>query len=132
MKYINGVYDSKADGSSLNELRRLFEVETIGAVAVFNSQAHLVVHQLKAIGKFPMLVCGYGTNYLNVQHLKDGNISFLIEEHPEYQGYMAVKAIVDNVVSGKVLRPVSYTPINIMFKETVDYFLDSDPTVVLK
>ncbi len=132
IKYINGVYDSKETSTSLSELKGLFEGNDIGGVAVFNSQAHLVVRQMKGLGLLTMPVCGYGTNYLNTQYLKDGDISFLIEEHPEYQGYMAVKAIVDSFVLGATLRPINYAPIDIMLRETVDYFLNSDSTIVLK
>ena len=132
IEYVYGVYDCKPSRNTLDELDGLFTAYPVGAVAVFNSQAHLLVHQLKTLGRLAVPVCGYGTNARNVQLLKDGSISFLIEEHPEYQGYMAVKAIADNLMSGSSPRLVNYAPIDIMLKETVDYFLHSDPTVSLK
>ena len=43
-------------------------------------------------------------------------------ERPEYQGYMAVKAVLEYLIYNKKPEVYNYTPIDIIINETVDFY----------
>ena len=65
---------------------------------------------------------GFDINTRNVNALKEGYISHLIAERPEYQGYMAIKAILEYLIYNKKPEVYNYTPIDIIINETVDFY----------
>lgn len=94
----------------------------IGGAVVFNTRAYVISEFLKRNRIKGVKLIGFGTNARNVADLKDGYISFLIAERPEYQGFMSVKVILEFLLYNKVIEVYNYTPIDIIIKETVDFY----------
>lgn len=94
----------------------------VGGAVVFNSRAYIIADYLEANSLKNIKLIGYGTNKKNTKHLKDGNISFIISERPEYQGYKAVKTVLEYLLYNKTCEIWNYTPIDILTKETVDFY----------
>lgn len=89
---------------------------------VFNSNTYVIAEYLvnRRIDGFKLI--GFGANAANAKYLKEDKISFLIEERPEYQGYMAIKTIVEFIFFGMRPKTINYTPIDILMKETIEYY----------
>ena len=64
---------------------------------------------------------GYGLIEKNIAYLKEEYITYLLSEHPDVQGYSAVKAALEYLIYGKQGRVLNYTPVDILIKENVDY-----------
>ncbi|WP_455593166.1 LacI family DNA-binding transcriptional regulator [Bacteroides sp.] len=115
---------SKSDDKQNEEmLTDFFRTHTnIGGAAVFNTRAYIISDFLKRNRIKGIKLIGFGTNARNVTDLKEGYISFLIAERPEYQGYMSVKTILESLLYNKTTEAYNYTPIDIIIKETVDFY----------
>lgn len=93
----------------------------IGGIVVFNSRVFLVADYLKKYNIKGIKLIGYGLIDKNIAYLKEEYITFLLSEHPDRQGYSAVKAILEYLLYGKQSTVINYTPVDIMIKENVDY-----------
>ena len=58
----------------------------------------------------------------NVRALKSGQISFILSQRPELQGYDAIKALANYFLFKQTPDKTSYMPIDILIKENVDYY----------
>jgi len=97
--------------------------KNVGGAIVFDTRAHIISEYLKARNMKNLKLIGYGTDKKNIADLKEGYISFLISERPEYQGHIAVRTILEYLLHNKKISKVeNYTPIDILIKETIDFY----------
>lgn len=123
IKIFSAEYDN-ADKSKKPKLVDDFfrEHPNVGGAVVFNSRAYIIADYLEANNMTNVKLVGYGTNKRNIMHLKSGFISFIISERPEYQGYKAVRTTLEYLLYNKTYEVWNYTPIDILTKETVDFY----------
>lgn len=131
-KIINALYNRLDLSDNQDLLDEIFDNNDIGAAAVFNSRAYIISNYLRKKGIKDIKLVGFGANKNNITDLKDGYISFLIEERPEYQGYSSVKSIIEYLRYDKIPTITNYTPIDIIIKETADYYIEADSTVAFR
>lgn len=62
-------------------------------VFVTNSRAHLLPEILKQHNTKNTFITGFDLNKKNLEYLKNDQISFLINQQPKYQGYVAIKSL---------------------------------------
>lgn len=93
----------------------------IGGIVVFNSRAYMVAEYLKHKKLSGVRLVGYGLIEKNIAYLKEEYITYLLSEHPDVQGYSAVKAALEYLIYGKQGRVLNHTPVDILIKENVDY-----------
>lgn len=91
---------------------------------VFNSRVYQVGNYLKESGRGMPGLIGYDLLKDNVSLLKSGEVTCLIGQRPELQGYCAVKALSDHVVFKKSVAPIKYMPIDILMKENIDFYFE--------
>ena len=114
-------YEDKKETNML--LDRLFdEHQNIGGAVVFDTKGFLIADYLKERHITDIKLIGFGTNKKNIDSLKDGSIDFLIAERPEYQGEAAMRTAIDYLLYNKVGDVENYTPIDILIKETIDFY----------
>ncbi len=89
----------------------------------FNSKAYIIGEYLKERNIQGFGLIGYDLLERNIQSLKDGYITFLIAQQPELQGYNSIKAFCEHLILKKDIDPVNYMPIDLITKETVDFYL---------
>ena len=126
VKIINALYNKFDPLDNRNLLDEIFSNNDIGAAAIFNSRAYIISSYLREKGIKDIKLVGFGANKNNITDLKDGYISFLIEERPEDQGYMSVKSIIEYIQYDKKPITTNYTPIDIIIKETADYYIEAN------
>ncbi|MDR1882457.1 MAG: substrate-binding domain-containing protein [Prevotella sp.] len=58
----------------------------------------------------------------NVKALKNGQISFILSQRPELQGYDAIKALANYFLFKQAPEKTNFMPIDILIEENVDYY----------
>lgn len=91
---------------------------------VFNSRVYQVGNYLRESGRSMEGLIGYDLLKDNVSLLKSGEVTYLIGQRPELQGYCGVKALADHVVFKKSVAPIKYMPIDILMKENIDFYFE--------
>lgn len=114
-------YEDKKENDRL--LDHLFDkCHNIGGAAVCDTKGYLIADYFNEHNITNIKLIGFGTNKKNVDCLKSDNINFLIAERPEYQGEAAMRAAIDHLLYNEIKNIENYTPIDILIKETVDFY----------
>lgn len=112
------VYDS--DQNEINMSRFFDKHPNVRGVIVLNSRGNVVSDFLHRHNKLGIKVVCIDLTDANIVSLKDGGIDFLIDQNPNYQGYMAMKTLLENLILKHKSNVENYMPLNIVTKETVD------------
>ena len=64
---------------------------------------------------------GFDGTEQNVNHLKAGEVAFLISQKPYEQGYNAIKVMTGYLTEKKLPASKIYSPMEILTKENVSY-----------
>ena len=94
--------------------------EISGAI-VFNSLTYMVTDYLKKINRTDIKIIGYDVLERNREAMKQDEISFLIAQRPDQQGYLGVKALCEALLFNQPPKQINYMPIDIVVKENVEY-----------
>lgn len=123
---IHDVVLNKEDEEANSRLLDAFFEEHPKAVlgAVFNSRVFQVADYLHKKGRRLKSLVGYDLLQKNVKRLKTGEVSCLLGQRPELQGYCGVKALCNHVVFKMPVASVKYMPIDIMVKENIDFYTE--------
>ena len=96
----------------------------VGGVAVVISTGYLISDALSG-DKANLVVGGFDVTEGNARCVEEGTLDFLINQHPERQGFYSVESILHFLLYGapdKTLR--EYLPIDIVFRESLPYWHD--------
>lgn len=96
----------------------------VEGIIVLNSRGNVVADYLHRKGMDHIKLVCIDLTDKNIQKLKDGQIDFLIDQNPDYQGYMAMKTLLENLILKNRPKVENYMPLNIVTKETVDLQLE--------
>ena len=95
----------------------------VGGVAAVISTAYLIADTVSAMGDKNMIVGGFDVTDGNARCLKDGNLDFLINQHPEEQGFNAVESLLHYLLYGALDKNIrEYHPIGVVFKENLPFW----------
>lgn len=114
--------DPAQNRAVLESFFRAHPKATLGVV--FNSRVYQVGNYLKETGRTMAGLIGYDLLQNNVSLLKSGEVTYLIGQRPELQGYCGVKALCDSIVFKKPIAPIKYMPIDILIKENIDFYFE--------
>ena len=96
----------------------------IKIAVVFNSRAYYLAEYLESTNNDQIKILGLDLLEKNVEYLKKGQISCLLSQKPETQCYNALKTLSNYHIFKKLpKKKMNYTPIDILIKENVDYYL---------
>jgi LacI family transcriptional regulator len=104
------------------ELDKCIGPKTKG-VFVPNSRVYMVADYLVKNKLGNIVLIGYDLIEKNILHLKENNISFLISQGSEEQGYKAILTIVNSLLLKKQQPQFQYLPIDILTKENIEFYL---------
>lgn len=88
----------------------------------FNSKVYIIGEYLAERHKAFNLI-GYDLLERNVASLKQGNVSFLIAQQPEVQGFNGIKTLCDYLIFKKEVTAINYMPIDLLTAENIDFYL---------
>lgn len=104
-------------------LDRFFEEHpTVNSGITFNSKAYIIGEYLQSHHRKGFNLIGYDLLERNVACLKAGNVSFLLAQQPELQGFNGIKALCDHLIFKKEVACINYMPIDLLTVETIDYY----------
>ncbi|HQH41783.1 MAG TPA: LacI family DNA-binding transcriptional regulator [Bacteroidales bacterium] len=104
-------------------LRDFLEVNpSISGIFVVNSNAGKVAEALQSLNHSVSLLAGYDLTPENRTHLEKGNITFLIGQKPDLQGYLGLMDLYNALVMQKPVDRISYMPIDIITRENLMYY----------
>ena len=95
----------------------------IKGIAVLNSRGYIIADILKECGRDDIEVLSFDLTARNIQCLKDGNISVLLCQRPEQQGFNAIKTMINHLLYKNIEEGmVHIMPIDIIFQENFPYY----------
>ena len=95
----------------------------IGGIAVVTSNSYLVADAVEAAGIKDVVVGGFDVTNGNARCLKAGTLIFLINQHPQQQGFSAVECMLHYVLYRTADGSLSEDlPIGIVFPENLDFW----------
>lgn len=92
----------------------------VGGIAVVISAGYLVADALKDSGRNGLVVGGFDVTAGNARCVNEGTIDFLINQHPDRQGFAAVESLLHFLLYGapdKNMR--QFLPIDIVLRENL-------------
>jgi LacI family transcriptional regulator len=69
-----------------------------------------------------IVLLGHEAIEKNVQALQKGEITYLLSQRPELQGYDALKALGNYILFDQKPEKLNFMPIDILIKENVEYY----------
>ncbi|MEM9324577.1 MAG: LacI family DNA-binding transcriptional regulator [Bacteroidota bacterium] len=100
--------------------------EELSAVYITTSWAYEVAAYIKEKCSQSIIV-GYDLIEPNTHLLKEGIITFLIDQNPYQQAYLGISTFCDHLIFGKPLPQEQLLPLNVAFKENLDSVLQGRP-----
>ncbi len=94
----------------------------VKGIFVTNSQVYHLGKFLEQTGRKNIRVIGHDLISENTEYLKKGIVNFLICQRPEEQGYNAVIALFDHIIMKRPVMKESYSSIDIITKENLEYY----------
>lgn len=104
-------------------LDRFFEEHPgVNSGITFNSKVYIMGEYLQSHHRKGFNLIGYDLLERNVACLKEGNVSFLLAQQPELQGFNGIKTLCDHLIFKKEVACINYMPIDLLTVETIDYY----------
>lgn len=100
----------------------LDENPPVSGIFVVNSNAGKVAEALQILNLPVSLLAGYDLTPENRLHLEKGDITFLIGQKPDLQGYKGLMDLYNALVMQKPVERISYMPIDIITRENLMYY----------
>lgn len=94
----------------------------IDGIFVPNSRVFKVADFIQSNSKKDIITIGYDLVKQNIFHLEQGNITFLLSQKPEEQAYNSIMALFDNLIIKKEVIKTTFSPIDVIVKENIDYY----------
>lgn len=99
------------------EIQSWFKGDGPKGIFVTNSRAHLIPEILSNYAVNNTYLLGFDLNEKNLEYLKDGQINFLINQQPKYQGYVAIKNLFNSLTRQDNTELNLDIPVEIIVKE---------------
>ncbi|KAA6328709.1 HTH-type transcriptional regulator DegA [termite gut metagenome] len=117
-------FHAKAPGEDNRMLDHFFsEHSRVNVGITFNSKVYIIGEYLQSRKMEYFSLIGYDLLERNVSCLKQGSVSFLIAQQPEFQGYNGIKTLCDYLIFKKKVVQFNYMPIDLLTAENIDYYL---------
>ncbi len=107
------------------QVRNIVEERLDGIQGIFvtNSRIYKLENALRSqLEKRDIKLIGYDLIAPNVKLLKEGFVSFLLNQNPKQQGLLAINMLTQKILFKQDIPLVSNFPIDIIIKENCDYF----------
>lgn len=106
----------------LNKL--IMDNPELQAIYVSNSRAYEIAAYLEQQRLNHIKIIGYDLVPKNISHIRNGMISFVINQHPRGQGYRGLLQLADYLVFKKTVIPRKILPLDLITRENLDYYLE--------
>lgn len=115
--------DLQQDGEPGKSLFNILKTcKDYGGMFVPNSRVFMIADYLSQNKIEDIITIGYDLVSQSVSHIKNGYISYLISQKPEKQALDSIMALFDHIVLKKKISKNTYSPIDIIIKENIDFY----------
>jgi LacI family transcriptional regulator len=94
-------------------------------IFVTTSRAHHIAKYLHDKNIEGIKIIGYDLLPQNIEWMRKGSITFLINQNPKGQGYWGIYELVNHLVFKKKVNKIKFLPLDIVTFENMGYDLDS-------
>ncbi len=112
-------YSLNGEFKLTREVETWFKKEGPKGIFVTNSKSHLLPEVFEQHNIKNAFIVGFDLNKQNLDYLKNDKISFLINQQPDYQGYIAIKSLFNFLTKQDESGLNLDVPVEIMVKENV-------------
>ena len=110
------------DDEWMENVKYLIEINNIKGIFVTNSKVFFAGRLIEKYNLKDIKMIGHDLVKWNVEFLNKDIVQFLICQRPEEQGYKAINKLFRFVVEKKQIADQSYTSIDIITKENIEYY----------
>lgn len=115
-------------GENIEEIRSEFkeivqQEKNLKTIFIPSTRSFMCIPELDEKKNGNVFVLGYDLVEGNMDLLKKGTIDVLIGQAPETQCYKAIVFLYEKIIAGKTVSKHINTPIDIILKENLDYYL---------
>ncbi len=114
--------DLAEENQPTKQLDCLFKEKKLDGIFVPNTRGFILSKYMESRNIKNQIVIGFDLVEENVEHLKKGNITVLIDQKPQDQAYNAVMTLYNKIIHNKSGAKDNYSPINIIMKENLHYY----------
>ncbi len=112
-------YSLSGEFEVTKEMETWFATENRKGIFVTNSKSHLLPRILEQYQVKNTFIVGFDLNKQNLKHLENDEIDFLINQQPQYQGYVAIRSLFNFLTKQDGSELNLDIPVEIMVKENV-------------
>lgn len=103
--------------------------DNIPGIVVMNSRGNFIANYLSTNKITGVKMICMDLTSTNIEAMKKGQIDFLIGQGPEYQGFYAMKTLLEFLIFKHPVRVQNYVQLDILTKETIDYYKKFDAII---
>ena len=115
------IHDKKKKKKFIRQMIKLYP--NLAGVFVTTSKLHFVVEEFLEYGSDRIKFVGFDLIEENLSYLKKGQITFLINQNPTQQGYLAIMGIFDYLLKDETPSKIQHLPLDVVMEENLDYYL---------
>jgi LacI family transcriptional regulator len=98
------------------------------SIYVTTSNVYKIASYLEKKNITNIKLVGYDLLPQNMHYLNNGNVSFLINQNPEGQGYWGIQQLINHLVFKKEVPELKYLPLDVVTKENASYYAENEIT----
>lgn len=119
-----GFYSTDNPDRNIQEMKDfLAKNPNVKGVSVMISTSHLIVAALKALGRTDIVVGAYDLTSKNAECVRDGSLTFVIDQHPEQQGFNCIESLLHYLLYGDPDKDLlELLPIDVIMQENITYW----------
>lgn len=106
----------------MDTIKTKIETKNIKGIFITNSKVFYMGRFIEKFKFTDLKIIGHDLLKENIKCLKNDIVQFLICQRPEEQGYSSINKLFRNVVQKRKVAKESYTSIDIVTKENIDYY----------
>lgn len=121
----------KLEESCLNLLETHLD---IGGVFFTNSRAYRFIQETSFLQHYDLqpTIIGFDLIEENINLLEENKVQFLLNQSPNLQSYLGLVSFFNHFVHGKDIDNLQYLPIDVVFKENYQRYLESANRMIFR
>ncbi len=114
------------DKSFHDQISKLCNTADLKGIYVSTSKAFTIAAHLKEIKQKAIRLIGYDLIPENLEYLKSGEITFLINQNPKRQAFLGFRCLANHLLFKKEIQSIDLLPLEIITAENLESYLNSE------
>ncbi|MEO7988883.1 MAG: substrate-binding domain-containing protein [Chryseolinea sp.] len=114
------------ENSFYNQIASLCSTPGLKGIFVSTSKAFTIGSYLKETRQNNIRLIGYDLIPENLEYLKSGEITFLINQNPKRQAFLGIRCLANHLLFKREIQSIDLLPLEIITAENLQSYLDSE------